>query len=72
MREGTRVEIAQLLRQLYAGKGPASSADGSAIRTLEDIILGEISIVLDIPRSALESEMRERHTVFSGKKRSRS
>lgn len=71
MRLGTRADLTQLLRQLYAAKAPVSGADGLAIRTLEDIVLEEISLVLGIPRAGLEIEMRERYPVFSEKKRAR-
>ena len=69
MRSGSRVEITQLLRRLYAAKAPVSGADGVAIRALEDLVLEEISLVLGIPRAELENEMRDRYPVFPVKKR---
>lgn len=69
LKGGSRVEITQLLRRLYAGKAPVSDVDGAAIRSIEDLVLAEISMVLKIPRAELEHEMRERYPLFSKKKR---
>jgi RNA polymerase-interacting CarD/CdnL/TRCF family regulator len=69
LKNGTSAERATVLRGLYAAKAPISDSNASAIRAFEDSVLEEISIVLGIPRSDLEGEMRERYPVFAKRKR---
>jgi hypothetical protein len=69
LRNGSSLERATVLRRLYASKQPISEANASAIRTFEDSVLEEISIVLGIDRSDLEREMRERYPLSNKKSR---
>lgn len=65
LRSGTRIEVASLLRRLYAKKTPATETQMKAIRTIEGLVLDEIALVLGLSRGDLEAEMRQRHPVFS-------
>ena len=66
---GTRTEVTEILRGLYASKAPVSEADALIIRTFEDVVLEELALVLNVPRLDLENEMRERYPIFKKKAR---
>jgi RNA polymerase-interacting CarD/CdnL/TRCF family regulator len=65
MREAIRSSsasiIATTLRGLYVRPQPAGFRTRMAIVTLEALLFGELSAVLGIERSTLETEMRQRY-----------
>lgn len=61
LRTGTRSERAACLRVMYGGSTPASDSALAAICAFEDLVLEEIALALEIPRSELEGEMRSRY-----------
>ena len=70
LRSGSRTERATALRALYATGTPPTDANASAIRAFEDLVLEEIALVLNIPRTDLDNEMRERYPALAKRKKS--
>jgi RNA polymerase-interacting CarD/CdnL/TRCF family regulator len=70
LRSGSRDERTRALRSLYATGSRTSDSNTRAIQALEDLVLAEIAAVLNIPRTDLDNEMRERYPLTAKSKKS--